>query len=125
MHEPEPVGHRVTERERLAGQLSDGTGVRGVVAGEGLDQGRLPGAVLTDKRVDLTLADLDRRVDQSPCSGKRLREVLDEQRRCGGMAGIAGGGFGDQGFLSGLVGLSAVVSSSSRDPRRGMAGGRS
>ena len=125
MDEPEPVGHRVTERERLAGQLSDGTGVRGVVAGEGLDQGRLPGSVLTDKRVDLTLADLDRRVDQSPCSGKRLREALHEQRRCGGTAGIAGGGFGDQGFLSGLDGLSAVVSSSSRDPRRGMAGGKS
>ena len=82
MDEAQPVGHRVTERERLAGELGDGTRVRRVVAGERLDQRRLAGAVLTDERVDLALADLDRRVDQSPGSGKRLREALDAQRRC-------------------------------------------
>ena len=123
--EAKPVGHVVTERERLARELGDGTRVGGVVAGERLDQRRLSGAVLSDKRVDFALADLDRRVDQRPCSGKRLRKALHAQRRCGGTDGIAGGGFGDQGFLSGLDGLSAVVSElssrcSTRNGRRGI-----
>ena len=77
--EAQPVGDRVAERERLAVELRDGSRIGRVVAGERLDQRRLAGAVLADERVDLAGADLDRRVDQRPGPGKRLRQLLHTQ----------------------------------------------
>ncbi|GGO25218.1 hypothetical protein GCM10011576_47530 [Micromonospora parathelypteridis] len=46
------------EHARLTGEL-DGALVRGVPARDDLHESRLPGAVLTDNRVDLTRRDIE------------------------------------------------------------------
>ena len=70
---------RVTERERLAVELGLRARVRVVIPGEDLDQRRLPRAVLSDERMDLALADVERGVDQRTRSGERLGQVLEAQ----------------------------------------------
>ena len=80
--ETKPVRDRVAKREFVTGELGDRAGVRGVVAGQRFDQRRLPGAVLTDERVNLARPDLDRSIDQRPSARERLRQVLDPKRRC-------------------------------------------
>ena len=67
--------------QRLAVDQHDAARIGVVEAGEALDQGRLAGAVLTDQRVDLGLADLEGDVLQGALPGEGLREVLDLDQR--------------------------------------------
>ncbi len=54
----------VAQGERLAAELGRRAGVGRVVAGQRLDERGLARAVLTDERVDLAGADVERRVDE-------------------------------------------------------------
>jgi hypothetical protein len=59
MDEAQAVGHLVPDGERLAVEFGRGVAVGLVIAGQRLDQGRLPRAVLPHQRVDLAGADVD------------------------------------------------------------------
>ncbi len=79
VHEPESLVDlaAVAEVHGLAVEHGARSGVGVVVAGENLDQRRLARPVRADQRVDLIGAHVERHIDQGPCAGKRLREVLE------------------------------------------------
>ena len=73
MDEPKPVRHLVADGEETSVELGRRAAVRLVIAGQRLDQRRLPRAVLAHERVDLPGADVDADVLQRARGAERLR----------------------------------------------------
>src|SRR5262249_33786038 len=83
--------HRPAARE-VDGPQADATGVGSVVAGEHVEERRLPGAVGPDQADDFAVADLEIDAVERLQAAKRLAQPPDdEQRLPGGVGTIARG----------------------------------
>ena len=71
---------RRAQLERHVGDFGHGAVVRLVVSGEDLDDGRLPGAVLADERMDLAGGDLEVDVVERTLSRERLAQAVQTER---------------------------------------------
>ena len=93
--EPVCLGRWERQIDRLAADFQRCAGVRDVIAGQDLDQGRLPRAVATNEPVDLTPGDFEADVIEGPRWSEGLGQTLDTQRRDGQLMSVGGAALDD------------------------------
>jgi hypothetical protein len=68
------LGSGVRDRKSFTADVQFGAPVRGLVAGQALDEGRLSASILTDKCVNLAGLEHEIEVSEGPLSREGLRE---------------------------------------------------